>query len=185
MLDPLDTNEIVIATDGSAGASLAVDQGVWLAKMLGAKVTFVAVARAPWAILGDPYYQRALAADLAKARTAIADAILAAEERRVSYETEILEGARRRPDRHRLTWTRCDHGDDPRERLERRRSPLRPTRPRGAAEGAGTRPGRPRRLSPAARGRNEPRRAPRALARPRCAPARTATRPPHRLTPSR
>jgi nucleotide-binding universal stress UspA family protein len=93
MLDPLDTNEIVIATDGSAGASLAVDQGVWLAKMLGAKVTFVAVARAPWAILGDPYYQRALAADLAKARTAIADAILAAEERRVSYETEILEGS--------------------------------------------------------------------------------------------
>jgi nucleotide-binding universal stress UspA family protein len=93
VLDPLDTKEIVIATDGSAGASLAVDQGVWLAKMLGAKVTFVAVARAPWAILGDPYYQRALAADLAKARTAIADAILAAEERHVPCETEILEGS--------------------------------------------------------------------------------------------
>lgn len=93
MLDPLNTKEIVIATDGSAGASVAVDQGVWLAKMLDAKVTFVAVARAPYAILGDPYYQRALAADLAKARTAIADAILAAKERRVPYETEILEGS--------------------------------------------------------------------------------------------
>jgi nucleotide-binding universal stress UspA family protein len=93
MLDPLNTNEIVVATDGSAGASVAVDQGVWLAKMLGAKVTFVAVARAPYPILGDPYYQRALTADLAKARTAIADAVLAAQERRVPYETEILEGS--------------------------------------------------------------------------------------------
>jgi nucleotide-binding universal stress UspA family protein len=93
MLDPLETNEIVIATDGSAGASLAVDHGVWLAKMLDAKVTFVAVARAPYSILGDPYYQRALTADLAKARTAIADAILAAQERRVPYETEVVEGS--------------------------------------------------------------------------------------------
>jgi nucleotide-binding universal stress UspA family protein len=85
--------EIVIATDGSAGASVAVEQGVWLAKMLGAKVTFVAVARTPLAVLGDPYYQRALTADLAKARTAIADALVAAEERHVSCETEILEGS--------------------------------------------------------------------------------------------
>jgi nucleotide-binding universal stress UspA family protein len=75
------------------GASLAVDHGVWLAKMLDAKVTFVAVARAPYSILGDPYYQRALTADLAKARTAIADAILAAQERRVPYETEVVEGS--------------------------------------------------------------------------------------------
>jgi nucleotide-binding universal stress UspA family protein len=93
MLDPLNTHEIVIATDGSAGASVAVDQGVWLAKMLDAKVTFVAVARAPYPILGDPYYQRALTADLAKARTAIADAVLAARERRVPYETEVIEGS--------------------------------------------------------------------------------------------
>lgn len=93
MIDPLNTNEIVIATDGSAGASVAVEQGVWLAKMLDAKATFVAVARAPYPLLGDPYYQRALTADLAKARTAIADAILTAEERHVPYETEILEGS--------------------------------------------------------------------------------------------
>jgi nucleotide-binding universal stress UspA family protein len=93
MFDPLDTKEIVIATDGSAGASLAVDQGVWLAKMLDAHITFVAVARAPYPILGDPYYQRALTADLAKARTAIDDAILAAAERHVPCETEIVEGS--------------------------------------------------------------------------------------------
>jgi nucleotide-binding universal stress UspA family protein len=93
MFDALDTKEIAIATDGSAGASLAVDQGVWLAKMLDAHITFVAVARAPYPILGDPYYQRALTADLAKARTAIDDAILAAEERHVPCETEIVEGS--------------------------------------------------------------------------------------------
>jgi nucleotide-binding universal stress UspA family protein len=93
MSDPLETKEIVIATDGSTGASVAIEQGVWLARMLGAKVTFVAVARTPSVVLGDPYYQRALTADLAKARSAIADAVVAAEERHVSYETEILEGA--------------------------------------------------------------------------------------------
>src|SRR6476620_487637 len=87
------TKEIVIATDGSAGAYVAVEQGVWLAKMLDAQVTFVAVARAPLPDLGEPYYQRALMADLASARAAISDAIFAAEERHVPYETEILEGS--------------------------------------------------------------------------------------------
>jgi nucleotide-binding universal stress UspA family protein len=93
MANSLDTKEIVIATDGSAGSSVAVEQGVWLAKMLDAQVIFVAVARAPFPVLGDPYYQRALTADLAKARAAIDDAIVAAEERHVAYETEILEGS--------------------------------------------------------------------------------------------
>ena len=92
MRDGDGTREIVIGTDGSAGAALAVEQGVWLAKMLGATTTFVAVAREPSLVLGEPYYQRALAADLAKARAAIADAVLFAEERGVPYETEILEG---------------------------------------------------------------------------------------------
>src|SRR5512133_1403671 len=93
MDDELNTKEIVIATDGSAGSYVAVEQGVWLAKLLDAKVTFVSVARAPFSVLGDPYYQRALTADLARARAAIADAIFAAEERHVQYETEILEGS--------------------------------------------------------------------------------------------
>jgi nucleotide-binding universal stress UspA family protein len=91
--DELNTKEIVIATDGSAGSYVAVEQGVWLAKMLDAKVTFVSVARAPFSVLGDPYYQRALTADLTRARAAIGDAIFAAEERHVQYETEILEGS--------------------------------------------------------------------------------------------
>jgi nucleotide-binding universal stress UspA family protein len=87
------TKKIVIATDGSAGASVAVEQGVWLAKMLEAKAVFVSVARSPLPILGNPYYQRALTADLAKARAAIDAALPVAEERHVAYEAEILEGS--------------------------------------------------------------------------------------------
>jgi nucleotide-binding universal stress UspA family protein len=85
--------KIVIATDGSAGASVAVEQGVWLAKMLEAKAVFVSVARSPLPILGEPFYQRALTADLAKARAAIDAALPVAQERHVAYEVEILEGS--------------------------------------------------------------------------------------------
>jgi nucleotide-binding universal stress UspA family protein len=87
------SNRILIATDGSAGAAVAVDQGVWLAKMLGAEAIFLAVVRSPLPLLGEPYYQRALTADLRKARTAIANATLAADERRVPYDTEVVEGS--------------------------------------------------------------------------------------------
>lgn len=93
MNDQLSTKGILIATDGSAGAYVAVEQGVWLAKMLDAPVIFVSVARAPFPALGEPYYQRALTAELARARAAIDDAIFAAEERHVQYGTEILEGS--------------------------------------------------------------------------------------------
>jgi nucleotide-binding universal stress UspA family protein len=93
MKDARSPKQILIATDGSVGAAVAVEEGVWLAKMLSAKAIFVAVARSPLPVLGDPYYQRALTADLAKARAAIAAAIPVAEERHVSYETEIVEGS--------------------------------------------------------------------------------------------
>ena len=92
MPQPRQMKQILIATDGSPGAHLAVEEGVWLAKMLGAKVIFVAVARSPLPLLGDPYYQRTLSADLGKARVAIAAAIPAAEERSVPYEAEVVEG---------------------------------------------------------------------------------------------
>jgi nucleotide-binding universal stress UspA family protein len=92
MRQPRDMKQILIATDGSPGAQLAVEEGVWLAKMLDAKVILIAVARPPLPLLGDPYYQQAVSADLGKARAAIAAAIPAAEERRVPYEAEVVEG---------------------------------------------------------------------------------------------
>ena len=46
---------ILIATDGSPGSLAAVEEGVRLAKLLGAEVIFTAVAHSPLPILGDPY----------------------------------------------------------------------------------------------------------------------------------
>jgi len=86
-------DRILIATDGSPGSLVAAEEGVRLAKILGSEVTFVAVADAPLPILGDPYYQRAVTENLGHMRTALAKATPYAEERRVTYETELLEGS--------------------------------------------------------------------------------------------
>jgi nucleotide-binding universal stress UspA family protein len=86
-------NRILIATDGSSGSLAAAEEGVRLAKMLGADVTFVAVAHAPLPLLGDRYYQRALSENLGTMRTALAKAIPYAVERRVAYDAELLEGS--------------------------------------------------------------------------------------------
>jgi nucleotide-binding universal stress UspA family protein len=86
-------DRILIATDGSPGSLVAAEEGVRLAKELGAGVTFVAVAHAPLPVLGDPYYQRALSENLGAMRTALAKTTPYAEERRVTYDTELLEGS--------------------------------------------------------------------------------------------
>lgn len=83
---------IVIATDGSTGAHEALEAGLSLAHDTGAVATLVYVRPAPHAILGDPLYQRALSADLAQARAAMADAEALADEAGVEHESEILEG---------------------------------------------------------------------------------------------
>jgi nucleotide-binding universal stress UspA family protein len=84
--------ETVVATDGSPGATLAVEEGVWIAKQLGAKVVLVAVARPPLPFLGEPYYQRVLSAELGRARAAVEAAVPLAEERNVAHEEEVVEG---------------------------------------------------------------------------------------------
>lgn len=92
MEDSGSINLIVIATDGSPGSLVAAEEGVRLAKILDSDVTFVAVAGAPSPMLGDPYYQRAVTENLGRMRKALAKATLYAQERRVKYETELLEG---------------------------------------------------------------------------------------------
>ena len=84
-------NHIVIGTDGSPGAQAAVSEGLELARLLGADVTFVAV-RHGISILGDPYYQRKLTEQLAHARAAVDDALAVAAEEGVKAEYEICEG---------------------------------------------------------------------------------------------
>jgi len=82
---------IVIGTDGSPGSQAAVSEGVQLARQLGVPVTFVYV-RSPIPILGEPYYQRRLSAQLAQARTVVGAAMAEAERFGVAADYEIAEG---------------------------------------------------------------------------------------------
>jgi nucleotide-binding universal stress UspA family protein len=83
---------ILIAVDGSTGSDRAVDQGVELAASTGASVLFVFVRQPPMPILGSPYYQRSVTGELEHAQDALARAHLAARDRGVAAESEILEG---------------------------------------------------------------------------------------------
>jgi nucleotide-binding universal stress UspA family protein len=84
---------VLIATDGSPGAQVAVEEGVRIARLMGADVTFLAVAQPPLPMLGEPFYQRALTAQLDARRKALARAAPFADERRVRYEMELMEGS--------------------------------------------------------------------------------------------
>jgi nucleotide-binding universal stress UspA family protein len=83
---------VVIATDGSAGGRAAIEEGLALAESMDAQVTFVSVRPAPSPVLGDPYYQRALARELERSRAALAAAVELAEERGIACDAEPLEG---------------------------------------------------------------------------------------------
>jgi nucleotide-binding universal stress UspA family protein len=93
MEDSKRIGRILIGTDGSPGAAVAVEEGVRLAQILRKQVIFAAVAAPPPAVLGDPYYQQALTEHLGTMRAALAEATPFADERRVLYETELLEGS--------------------------------------------------------------------------------------------
>jgi nucleotide-binding universal stress UspA family protein len=86
-------DRILIATDGSPGSLAAAEEGVRLAKLLGADVTFVAVAHAPPSALGGLHYRRARSKNLGAMQTALAKTTPYAEERHVRYESELLEGS--------------------------------------------------------------------------------------------
>jgi nucleotide-binding universal stress UspA family protein len=82
---------IVIATDGSPGAWAAVQEGLALATEVGADAAFVTVRHdAP--LLGDPWYQRHLTAQLGHAREALERAEAEAKRLGVPCDSEILEG---------------------------------------------------------------------------------------------
>ena len=83
---------ILIATDGSRGGTAAVENGLELARAAGAIATIVYVWRAPPAIVGAPYYQRAVSAELKRARTVIDKAQAHADSAGVESEPVILEG---------------------------------------------------------------------------------------------
>jgi nucleotide-binding universal stress UspA family protein len=86
-------HRIVIATDGSVGGLAAVDEGLALAESIGSRVTFVSVRPVPSPVLGDPYYGRALARELARSRDALASAVERAAKRGIDYDAESPEGS--------------------------------------------------------------------------------------------
>lgn len=84
---------LLIATDGSDAAHGAVEEGLALAHDLDARVLFVYVKPRPSGVLGEPFYQRRLTQSAAEARSAIDEAMEAAERWRVESDWDILEGA--------------------------------------------------------------------------------------------
>ena len=84
--------EILVATDGSESSRHAVGQAIELAQSSGASLTVAYVRHAPLPILGQPFYQRSLSAELRLADEAVGQAAAGAEEVGVEAETEILEG---------------------------------------------------------------------------------------------
>jgi nucleotide-binding universal stress UspA family protein len=83
---------LLIATDGSDVAQVAVEEGLELARELDARVLFVYVKPRPPALLGQPFYQHRLTREAAEGRAAIAAAMSAAEKRDVESDWEMLEG---------------------------------------------------------------------------------------------
>ena len=83
---------IVIAFDGSDASREALEQGVALARAAGAVATLVYVRHAPFPLVGDPFYARALGRELRRGRDVLDEARAVAREAGVPAETELLEG---------------------------------------------------------------------------------------------
>jgi nucleotide-binding universal stress UspA family protein len=91
-MDSLAAPTVVIATDGRPSSRIAVNEGLAIARELGARVTFVSAYPPPWAALGEPFYQRSLTRKLGQSRNALRDAKVAAEAFGTEAEYEIVEG---------------------------------------------------------------------------------------------
>lgn len=86
------TMSLIVGVDDTEGSAAAIDEAVRLAVDLDATVTFVHVGKPPSALLGEPYYKRALSADLGPGRRALAAAVEAAQLAGVEADAELLEG---------------------------------------------------------------------------------------------
>ena len=83
---------VVAAVDASASGAAAARTAISAAERLGAAVVFVYVRRGPSTMLGAPYYQRRLDAEVAAAKRALGPALAAAERAGVAASGEELEG---------------------------------------------------------------------------------------------
>ena len=84
--------QFLVPIDGSEGSNAAIDEALDLAQEVGAHVTFAFVRKPPSSLLGYPYYERLLSAELAKARATIDAAGSKALDAGIDSRSEILEG---------------------------------------------------------------------------------------------
>jgi nucleotide-binding universal stress UspA family protein len=83
---------ILIATDGSHGAGLALEQGLSLAVDSDAQAIVTYVRQPPSSFLGAPYYQDSIVEEAEHARGVITDAKLRATRYDVHVDYEVVEG---------------------------------------------------------------------------------------------
>jgi nucleotide-binding universal stress UspA family protein len=84
---------IVVGVDGSSRDQAAARTAVSMAWRLSAPVVFVYVRRGPASVLGEPYYQRRLTAEIFAGRRALGDALAMAERVGVAASGEQLAGS--------------------------------------------------------------------------------------------
>lgn len=84
--------KILVATDGSESSRFALEEALELAQPTSAAVTIVYVRHAPPGMLGDPFYQRSLTAELRRANETVTVAAAVAHTAGVEADTEVLEG---------------------------------------------------------------------------------------------
>jgi nucleotide-binding universal stress UspA family protein len=84
--------KILVATDGSENGRHALDEALELAASNGAVVTILYVRHTPLPVLGDPFYQRTLSAELRRANETVTIAAGVAHSMGVDAEIEVLEG---------------------------------------------------------------------------------------------
>ena len=84
--------QILVATDGSEHGRNALEEAIELAAAAGARLTVVYVRHVPPPVLGEPFYQRSLSAELCHANEAMALATGLAHTAGVEADAEVLEG---------------------------------------------------------------------------------------------
>ena len=84
--------QILVATDGSEHGRNALEEAIELAAAAGARLTIVYVRHAPTPVLGEPFYQRSLSADVHHANETVAIAAGLACAAGVEAESEVLAG---------------------------------------------------------------------------------------------
>jgi nucleotide-binding universal stress UspA family protein len=84
--------QILVATDGSENGRNALDEAIEVAVAAAAGLTVVYVRRAPLPVIGEPFYQRGLSAELRHANETSAIALGVAHTAGVEAEAVVLEG---------------------------------------------------------------------------------------------